>query len=583
MNKLSQLLQSIDYFYKKAMQSYRLVSLGAPPDYSGGWSSPDDPEEDETGLYGEIVDTARSLEDENLSDPLLLIAEMYKKALEIDNGYNFINKGISSFITIQLDNERDLEQQRVLDLLNKVSKDLRDRASASGAYGGDSVQALQELKEVERRFNASEPAEVSTDELIGTDTTELEPEADKPTKPGDEEEPSEAPEKGFEEGEVQVDLTGGARNKEQNRGIGIQDKKQPKAWVESYKNEISRYQAELQDEKDPSITQQKTKIIGIMGQLIDLYEDQDNEIQKYRDEKVQATLETIEASISDLKKQVRDTKLSIRNKSLTDGLGTLEQHKAKAKTDREKFLLDQKIQLYKNMLSGEIGRRQETQLRKRFIKELEQGRTGTLNKETGKIDFSVILKKIEDAAKGKRTRKEYNVKEWENQLALLKSGTFKGMILEFSKKILNHKASVKKDVVTDALKLVQAARYSELKPYIDAANAAKKSKDKSAIDAAAAALNEAMNKKKVNSEAELDPFVKASFDRTEQFRQLRKMFIDLEEKSSAENVGNLTDAIAITVGAAKDLISQHKGQKYTGSLIGFTEDLVKFLEEGLKS
>ena len=103
---LPTLIKKIDDFYKLALEAVNFVKSGQQ-----GFSMPDDPEEDDTARqpdnspdsndeYAELIRAAQNVSDPSLSSELQLVAEMYKKALELGGGYNSINRAISNIITI---------------------------------------------------------------------------------------------------------------------------------------------------------------------------------------------------------------------------------------------------------------------------------------------------------------------------------------------------------------------------------------------------------------------------------------------------------------------------------------------------
>jgi hypothetical protein len=130
------------------------------------WSMPDDLEENEEkvptdvsgpGLYPRIVGIANEFSNENVTDEILLIAELYKKSLEMGGGYSQVNRMLST----TLSNMDDLidegtvgqnELDSVENILNEVSQDLRQRAKTSPSKVSDG-EVIRQLKETRDAFN----------------------------------------------------------------------------------------------------------------------------------------------------------------------------------------------------------------------------------------------------------------------------------------------------------------------------------------------------------------------------------------------------------------------------------------------
>ncbi len=219
---LSELIKKIKAFHKNASFSY-LTTLG-----QAGYSMPDDPEDEDTGtgatdlgLYNRIEDAARQISNSDVLSEVLLIAELYKKALTIGGGFNLVNKAISNLVNM-LDDEDDEEQMAVEDLMNELSKDLRARAKATPL--GDSDEAIRELQNVKKELNAR---------LISEDLE------------GDEPGAYEAGLSQYQEGAEGVfDPTGGVSQevgKAKGRGYHVTTRSY-KDWVQSYENELQRYE-----------------------------------------------------------------------------------------------------------------------------------------------------------------------------------------------------------------------------------------------------------------------------------------------------------------------------------------------------
>ena len=102
---LPNIIKRIDNFYNLTQSLTRLKRMAVPQYYT----MPDDPEEEEedlskglpgdewVGIYPKIISVANQLSEQadDISNELQLIAELYKKALEINGGYSQVGKAIS--------------------------------------------------------------------------------------------------------------------------------------------------------------------------------------------------------------------------------------------------------------------------------------------------------------------------------------------------------------------------------------------------------------------------------------------------------------------------------------------------------
>ena len=163
---LPRLLQKIDSFHSLAESLTRLKRMAQRT-----WTMPDDPEEEETteetneggGLYRHIISTANTLP-QDVANEVLLIGELYKRALEINGGYVPLNKAISvalSNIDSLIDDGSLDENSREAaeDLLEEVAADVRQRAKTSISQRMDEPTAMRELRAVQQKFNSQEAAE----------------------------------------------------------------------------------------------------------------------------------------------------------------------------------------------------------------------------------------------------------------------------------------------------------------------------------------------------------------------------------------------------------------------------------------
>lgn len=168
---LPNVIKKIDDFCNLAESLTRLKRMAAP----SAWTMPDDPEEEVTdekspgdewiGLYPKITSVANQLGEQadDVANELRLIAELYKKALEINGGYSQLSKAISISLA-NIDSLID-ESDGVIgedirdaaeDILEEVAGDLRRRAKSSIGQQMDEASAMKALRSVKQEFNSQE-------------------------------------------------------------------------------------------------------------------------------------------------------------------------------------------------------------------------------------------------------------------------------------------------------------------------------------------------------------------------------------------------------------------------------------------
>jgi len=175
MTYLPSLIKKIDNFYNLT-QSFSNLKKTAQQ----SWSMPDDPEEEEDvaapeegSLYSNIMNVANSLsneandhQNEDVANELVLIGELYKKALEINGGYNQLIKAISTAlanIDSMIDDSDGVIGEDVRDaaedVLEEAASDLRKRAKSSVSSQADETTAINALRSVKQQFNTQEARE----------------------------------------------------------------------------------------------------------------------------------------------------------------------------------------------------------------------------------------------------------------------------------------------------------------------------------------------------------------------------------------------------------------------------------------
>lgn len=502
MLSLSNLIKKVDYFYHNSVRPSLFQKYAQ--DFSKGFSMPDDEEEapeterTETDLsstlYEKLTELARIIRDPNISSEALLIGDMYRKAIELNDGFNAIRKAIGNFINIldidDPDNEEDPLNQMV-DLMNEINKDSITRAKTigGGLNKGDSQQAVDAIREVQNQFNQqSREEELEGQNRSVSDLSDIDPEA-----------------------AAKFDLSGGISREEaqtKGRGYSVGYRKDLKDWIASYENEKERYSEELSSDENPKTIENKKKLIQILDQLKELTAEEadffkelqvTNRIQIERDPitKVKKTtftnsedekkLNLIRDKIKDLKKTRQNLKVSLREKILDRQSSQLEEKYNTAKDPKEKFKLEQEILLIKALQSKDKNKGEEIKLRKMllsFLPHISMTETGlqTLKNWMTRIDeatkkripfaqFEIEKAKeigermgkvpIKTEHKGKYVIKNIpGVRDWQ-------SIKLSGYIENLSKALLAERKTAKDRLIGSKNKKVPEEIKSNFKPYLD--------------------------------------------------------------------------------------------------------------------
>jgi hypothetical protein len=492
--KLLQLFQSIERFHARATQNYNRIKLGQ------GFSMPDDPEEEDTPIsnerekadkYQQIVDAARQVSDPSLSSELLLIADMYKKAIELGGGYNSINRAISNTINMYLEDEDNPEESSVEDLLNDVVKDLRTRAGGAVALNKpDSPEIIAQLKKFKDEFNERSVQE-EIDDLSQFD----------------------------EKAVSTFDPTGGMGKEESQKGAGrgyyVKTVKSLKDWVEHYRNEQQRYLEDFAQNTDKNVKPKITKVLEVLSQLINKVSQANalqQEITNEPDPAKEAQLEKLQNEIKELKTKRGQIKSSLRRDLLEVQHSNLESDLKNAKTPADRFLSEQKLELNKTLSSRDKNRGGEIKLRRLLINSMSEGRSlgaDTLKKLMDKIQDAKNLRIPIEEVRKEEAEVIKNKKQTIVDPAMIDPETGRnikqnvynwgamkldGFVVHLSQKILAERKSLKDKILGVKNKSTTEAEKAFFKPYMDAVAAAANDKDKSALTKAVRDLREQVKK-----------------------------------------------------------------------------------------
>jgi hypothetical protein len=165
MTHLPSLIKKIDVFCRLAEAMESLKRVAAPTT----WTMPDDPDEMEEpevgggeaegpGLYAKIMGTAKEFANADVADEIALIGELYKRAIEMNGGYNLVNRMLTTALSnmdslIDEGTTSEDEVEAAEEILNEVSRDLRQRAKTSLSTQMDEPSAMKQLKAVRDAFN----------------------------------------------------------------------------------------------------------------------------------------------------------------------------------------------------------------------------------------------------------------------------------------------------------------------------------------------------------------------------------------------------------------------------------------------
>lgn len=566
--KQTQLFKNIDLFVSKALQFYELYKAAAPP-YT--YVSPGDDEEEDKEVesenapeqYSELLDLARQVSDEDLSHELILIAEMYKRALEIGGGYNAVNNGVSNLINNYLDDEDDPEQARVEDTLNELVKDLRMRAGGAAALNKpDKPEVIAQLRALKHNLNQKfvqeelkqlEESEMTSEEVGGLSQYE-------------------------EKAKSTFDPTGGISLEEaqkgKGRGYSFQTKRTPKDWIQSFENEKSRYSSLLLDESNANVKDKIQKLINVLSQLViatKQKQELSDVLQTAPDEELQKQLSEVQKQIDQLKNSRKTLRDGIRTYNLAKSQKELEDKFNKSRDPREKLLLQQETELYKALSSKDIGKQEEIKLRRILIKSMSGG-----NMPSGDT-LRNMLNKIEVAKSKRKPIEVYRKEEAVRTRAVKESGNLKGQIVELRQKIATQKNEIRKAII----RKLDAEKHSTFQPFLNSIAEAKARNDMPAVEAATKALNTA-----INTYAENQPGVLNYIENAKQFYAFRDKAEALEKTNIIETPGELPEQMKINileiVNFGRQLANQYKGQKVYSTILNSVAKIVKTLEERIQ-
>jgi hypothetical protein len=373
MTYLPNLIKRIDSFYSSAIH-HNLTVNAAPM---------------EQELYTQLASASKEIVNPDLSDNILILSEVFRRAVELGDGFNFIYQYIEA-VKNDLDPEEP-EQNNVENLLNHISASIRNRAGRA-----DSPGALASLHEVARNTKR-QLVDAEMERFQGQeDGTDEEPQmsAYEASLTGyrEREDGEEQQEEGFggeEDAKGTFDFTGGVSpedaQKGKGRGYSFQKKNTLLEWAGIYAKEKAKYQEDLtgpevmlsnnakQARRNTGVRSNLQDLIGVLTELetltkeadaIDHLRDTETEIahpqEDKRFEQIKSTLRVLEKRRHTLKKMVQKFYWEANLKELDDKY-------AATQDPKEKFRLQQEMDLLGLRMSSSRGKGEEAKQRQLFI------------------------------------------------------------------------------------------------------------------------------------------------------------------------------------------------------------------------
>jgi hypothetical protein len=365
MTFLPSIFKRVDDFCKIA-EFYDLISRAAP---------------DDSALYAELVSAAQQVVNPEVSYTLQILADMYRKALDINGGFNVLYKTVEGIVQ-DLDPEEE-ESEQVEDLLNKIGASIRLRGRQA-----DSPQAMRELQmaasEAKRRL-AEQAPDVPEEEDHEDQTSAYEA-----ALMGD----YETPEKMFEEegGVAKFDPTAGMKPEDaaqgKGRGYSVGKKYTYKDWADVYTREKEKYNQDLNG-SDSTVTRAvrtartNEQVRSNLESLITVLDKLEKLTKEALGIEHKLLLETEiahpqeEKKLAEISRQLREAehqrvllKRRLSNYYKEAELVNLRKQEAATTDLRQKRILQQKVALQELRLSGSKGYGNESKERQKLIDSL---------------------------------------------------------------------------------------------------------------------------------------------------------------------------------------------------------------------
>lgn len=534
MNKLSEILQLVELFYKKAMQDYQLWAKAQQQGYS---SMPDDPEDDEdqTPYFEDLIDISYKVDDPGLSKQLQVLAELYKKALQIGGGYNAIFRAINNLKNMYSDG-RDSDIENILDgMISELAK----QAGGAGALSKqDRPEFLEQLQSAKQNIESEDQDKQTEAEGAYQEDINV------PGSTGETEKDFSASGLSAEEGDTVAPAAlgfGDVNNPAVNRGWHTTGKAGTyKNWAEYYNNEKEAYKADLAQSPDnANILNQLIKNLDSLSAKTARALELSDQQKIVADPNVASELVELNKEIVVLKTERAKLKNSIRKHQLIKEKQKLELQLSQTQDSREKELLEQKIALQDLAMKDVVFKAKERNARVAYIQSMSGG-----NFPLGKTKQDMI-DNIEQSKIGQVPTSEYLQKHRKEQADKIKKqfkyeGTKRlgaidliGLTTQFRQSLPSIKMGLKKTIT----KKLHESENSKYKPYKD---------DIAAAMGDANAVVEATKKLMIvlNQDAENDPQIIEFKKHSENFYSFLKELSLMQEEEKQNkpitiNINNL--------------------------------------------
>lgn len=331
------------------------------------------------GLYSKIQAAGHQIADASIASEVLLLGELYKKALELNGGYNYVNKFLTTLVNSLLDQDSE-EESAVEDLMNEVSRDLRNRSKVAGA---DDPQATKTLINLKNNFNA---------EMLSQDISEA--------------------------GKSVFDPTGGVGldvGKEKGRGYFVESRNY-KDWERSYQDEKDRLVDELKNSTTLNLPDRQGRgqgrnsatrttiqeLIDLLGKLIEqtpLLQAAESEFKLAPNETTKRNLEKLYQDVKELRQKRSTLRGKIKKYFLSQDNEDLKKELENIREPKAKFLLEHQIALNDLMTNQDTRKAEELKLRRMLINGLSEGRSlsaDTIDNLVQKIEAAKLKRKTKD-------------------------------------------------------------------------------------------------------------------------------------------------------------------------------------------
>lgn len=560
MTNLSEITKKIDRFFHSANQSLNLLKSGQD---QGGYSMPDDDFDDEEGpptdrnpqtqfdLYNQLVHVADNVPDVNIRSEALMIAEMYQKALELGDGFNYVKRAISNLVDVQLSDADEDDEPTILtelnDVLDEVYKDLTQKSKTGGTAKKDGQDAEKALLQVKRDFDQS------FQDLMGSETGFM------PAQKG--------PGGGGSSLREVVEFGGDKDDRSKSTGYQMETRNY-KDWVATFTNEKERYIEELSTDIDRRAAEKKEKLISVLDQIIEAIGEQKQAMERndaLGTPESAAALAAATDKVMALRRERSVLKSSLKSNILqrqTDQLLNDFQTVAKKgdaniqqimadptklanRDNREKYRLFQELVL-KRLQNDQLipnpekqgtflkftNKGEEVFWRKKLIEFLP----GMTTSQIGIQTYQNILNKIDEASKKKVSLSQAHKEEAAGRKVHKEEYDYKGVMIRFYEGLSNVKMGIKKNITAGVKRELTSNENTKYKPYVndiatakEALDAAKQKGDPTMIQVAEQRLklHESNLQKKLNDDAINHPLI-VSYEKNEpKYRAFAKAFADL--------------------------------------------------------